>query len=124
MRTAARIAGLVLVGLVLVGVGIVGGIVYVDERDAIDPVPISQFYGVSAGTDEQGRYCIDSESDGRRCALLRLRDGDEIPPAGGPIRGGYSLLPSDSSDPPEPSWIWLTPLACLLDTSNDDLRCP
>jgi hypothetical protein len=124
MRSAAKVAGRVAAVVLLVAAGTMAGVFYADHRDPIEPVRVSQFYGESAGMNERGQYCIESESDGRRCAIPRLRDGAEVPPTGSPVRGGFGRIPSDTSDLPEPSWLWLTRLACPDEPADATATCP
>lgn len=77
--------------------------------DPIEPVRVSQFYG-TVQSHEGDRLCI--RGDERvRCGRLRLRPEDQIAPVGSPARGGYAVVPSDSSDLPEPSWLWVSQLS-------------
>ncbi len=95
-----------------------------DELFQIPPVNVSQYYGVAQGTDSKGRFCINNSEEGVRCAVLRLPEGADPPEEGYPVRGGYAELPSDTSDLPEPSWLWVTLLSCGWEGTEDATRCP
>lgn len=92
-------------------VGAIGGYVVavLVLADPIAPVRVSQFYG-TVESHEGDTLCMRA-GDRVRCARLRLRPEDRIPPVGSHARGGYAEIPSDSSDPREPSWLWVSKLA-------------
>lgn len=76
------------------------------------------YHGVAQGIDSEGRFCIDSRDSGVLCGRPRLEEGAELPDGGKPVRAAYVKLPSDTSYPPEPSWLWVTELACTSDTED------
>ena len=92
--------------------------------DPIEPARIQQFYGVARGENDDGEYCIENSSAGLRCAALRLENGSDLPVEGSPVRGGLTRLPSDSSDLPRDTWIWVTALACGWDGTEEATVCP
>ena len=122
---ALRITVLILLGVLhLVGAFTLGVIV----EDAFEPPSIEwrQYYGVARGMDSEGRFCIDNSKEGLRCAVPRLEGNPRflLPEEGSAVRGGYAELPSDTSDLPEPSWLWVTKLACGWPGTEEATRCP
>jgi hypothetical protein len=93
-------------------------------EDPIPPVHVEQFYGVAAGTNQQGQYCIDNSTEGLRCAVLRVGFDITLPREGTPVRGGFARLPNDTSDPREASWLWVTELACGWKGTEAATICP
>jgi hypothetical protein len=111
-RRAVRILlCLTLVGAA-VGTGFVLGLGHAGALGTTPPIKTSYYDGVAVGVNSDGEYCIDNSSEGVRCAVPRLDAGYRLPPAGAPVRARYARLPSDTSYPPEPSWLWVTELAC------------
>jgi hypothetical protein len=116
-------AGLILAAGFM-GVGYVGGQSGAGAFDPIEPVRVRQYYGVAVDEGDDGGYCVDNSSTGVECAVPRLEDGARLPPIGSPVRGGLAALPSDTSDRPEPSWLWLTTLDCGWDGTEGATVCP
>ncbi len=110
-------------GTVVFAAGVVVGVLLSADNPPIEPARIEQYYGVSSGVDTDGRYCIENDERGERCADLRLPEGSEIPDAGLPVRGGAAALPDDSSDLPTPVWLWVTPMSCDSTDTDQDLAC-
>ena len=94
------------------------------SSDAISPVHVEQFYGVAAGLNAEGEFCIVNSATGERCAVLRLASGTDLPPDGSPVRGGLARLPSDTSDTREPSWLWVSEIACGWKGTEKATLCP
>ncbi len=105
-------------------VGWIAGLSHEGAFDSIKPVRVRQYYGVAMGENEDGEYCIEHSSDGAECAVLRLEDDARLPEVGSPVRGGLTQLPSDTSDPYEPSWLWVTGLACGWEGTEGATACP
>jgi hypothetical protein len=124
MRTRARIAGWLTLALALLIIGVGAGVFYATHRDAIQPVRVSQYYGVALGMNEQGEFCIKNSTTGERCGIPRLAAGAKPPPNGAPVSGGFARIPRDSSDLPAPSWLWLTELACGWEGTEGATHCP
>lgn len=93
--------------LVGVALGVLGTLI--SAHEPIQPIHFHQFYGIVESLDGD-RLCIRGEGE-LRCARLRSRPEDRIAPVGQPARGGYAEIPSDSSDPREPPWLWVTEIA-------------
>jgi hypothetical protein len=89
----------------------------------IAPFRVEQFYGVAAGMNAQGQFCIDNSTTGLRCAELRIEQGAELPRDGTPVRGGFAELPSDMESL-EASWLWITELACGWEGTENATICP
>jgi hypothetical protein len=108
----------VVVGVVAWTGGWLVGAEQLGEFDSIEPIRVSTFYGTARGLNGDGRYCIDDEDDGVVCAVLRVDEDLPMPRNGELARGGIGDLPSDSSDLPESSWLWVTPMACPLEPTD------
>ena len=93
-------------------------------RDTIQPVRVRQYDGVALGMNDKGEFCINNSTTGQRCGIPRLAAGAKPPPNGTPVVGGFARIPSDSSDLPAPSWLWLTELACGWEGTEGATRCP
>src|SRR4051794_36831875 len=85
------------------------GTTLITDGGPIPPTRVRQVYGqVSSHTGD--RLCIVSDRMAV-CGRLRTRPEDPVAGIGEQARGGYAHVPSDSSDVPEPSWLWVTPMA-------------
>lgn len=111
-RYARRRSRLVVVAvglLVMLGLGAAFGLGWTFALSTPIPlVEITQQNGtLRAGSDVDHR-CIERPDHTMLCGRLRLSSIARTPDLGVPIRGGYADVPSDSSEGPEPSWLWLT----------------
>jgi hypothetical protein len=97
-----------LAGILLLTIGF--GVGWIFSRSTPIPlVEITQQYGtLKVGKDAEHR-CVERKDDRAVvCGRLRLPPDARVPELGVPVRGGYAEVPSDSSDGPEPSFLWMT----------------